>query len=345
MKTKSNITRQFLEVQKLISVARAKINLSVNTGLIELYWQIGAYVNKKLKTSEWGKSVVEDLSVFIRENEPDIKGFSSQNIWRMRQFYEVYSSNKKLSALVREISWTNNMLILSKSDSNEEREFYLKLARREVYSSRELERQIDSGLFERTIAGTKNLSAVLREIHPKAEQSLRDSYVLDFLSLPQHHSEQDFRKAIIHNMKEFILEFGKDFAFVGEEYRLQVGNKDFYVDLLFYHRELQCLVAFDLKITDFKPEYMGKMEFYLEALDNDVKKAHEKPSVGIILCKNHDSKVVQYALNRTVSPAMIARYETELLDKKLLERKLDEFYMLEEPRIEYGIRKNRTEKI
>ncbi len=345
MKREKQYESQFLEIQQLIRHARAKINLSVNTGLIELYWQIGAYVNKKLKNSEWGKSVVEDLSAFIRENEPDIKGFSAQNIWRMKQFYEVYSSNKKLSALVREISWTNNMLILSKSDSNEEREFYLQLARREVYSSRELERQIDSGLFERTIAGTKNLSAVLREIHPKAEQSLRDSYVLDFLSLPKHHSEQDFRKAIIHNMKEFILEFGKDFAFVGEEYRLQVGNKDFYVDLLFYHRELQCLVAFDLKITDFKPEYMGKMEFYLEALDNDVKKAHEKPSVGIILCKNHDSKVVQYALNRTVSPAMIARYETELLDKKLLERKLDEFYMLEEPRIEYGIRKTGTEKI
>jgi predicted nuclease of restriction endonuclease-like (RecB) superfamily len=144
MKTKSNIPNQFKEVQKLIRVAKAKINLSVNTGLIELYWQIGAYVHQKLNASEWGKSVVQDLSDFIREREPDIKGFSAQNIWRMRQFYEVYSKNEKVSALLREISWTNNMLILSKSDSDEEREFYLRLASREVYSSRELERQIDS---------------------------------------------------------------------------------------------------------------------------------------------------------------------------------------------------------
>jgi predicted nuclease of restriction endonuclease-like (RecB) superfamily len=195
-------------------------------------------------------------------------------------------------------------------------------------------------LFERTFAEKKNLSAVLREIHPMAEHKLRDSYVVDFLSLPKTHSEQDLRKAIILNLKDFILEFGKDFAFVGEEYRLPVGNKDFYIDLLFYHRELQCLVAFDLKITDFKPEYMGKMEFYLEALDNDVKKTHEKPSVGIILCKNHDSQVVQYALNRTISPAMIAKYETGLPDKNLLERKLDEFFMLEEPKMHYERRNN-----
>jgi predicted nuclease of restriction endonuclease-like (RecB) superfamily len=255
----------------------------------------------------------------------------------MKQFYETYCDNEFLSPLVREISWTNNLVILSKTTNVQEREFYLRLSITEKYSSRELERQIDSGLYERTISDKQFLSAVLREIHPKAENTFRDSYVLDFLSLPKHHSEKDFRKAIIQNLKQFVIEFGKDFAFVGEEYRLQVGNKDFYVDLLFYHRELQCLVAFDLKITDFKPEYMGKMEFYLEALDNDVKKEHEKPSVGIILCKNHDSQVVQYALNRSVSPTMIAKYETQLIDKKLLEQKLDEFFTLEEPRVEYKI--------
>ncbi|HRW22214.1 MAG TPA: PDDEXK nuclease domain-containing protein, partial [Bacteroidales bacterium] len=312
-----------------------KIYHTINTDLIELYWQIGAYVYQKIRNSEWGKSVVQDLSNFINKNEPDLKGFSAQNIWRMRQFYEAYYKNEKLSALLREISWTNNLLILAKSESTEEREFYIRLAKQEMYSSRELERQIDSGLYERTVTAGKNISAVLREIHPKAEQNLRDKYVVDFLSLPKIHSEQDLRKAIILNLKDFILEFGKDFAFVGEEYRLQVGNKDFYVDLLFYHRDLQCLVAFDLKITDFKPEYMGKMEFYLEALDKNVKKTHEKPSLGIILCKNHDSQVVQYALNRTVSPAMIAKYQTILPNKNLLEQKLEEFYLLEEPKMEY----------
>lgn len=335
MKNKTNISHQFAEVHSLIRQAKAKVSRTINTDLIELYWQIGAYVYQKIKDSEWGKSVVQDLSNFINKNEPDLKGFSAQNIWRMRQFYEAYYKNEKLSALLREISWTNNLLILSKSESTEEREFYIRLAKQEMYSSRELERQIDSGLYERTVTAGKNISAVLREIHPKAEQNLRDKYVVDFLSLPKIHSEQDLRKAIILNLKDFILEFGKDFTFVGEEYRLQVGNKDFYVDLLFYHRDLQCLVAFDLKITDFKPEYMGKMEFYLEALDKNVKKTHEKPSLGIILCKNHDSQVVQYALNRTVSPAMIAKYQTILPNKNLLEQKLEEFYLLEEPKMEY----------
>jgi len=335
MKNKTNISHQFAEVHSLIRQAKAKIYHTINTDLIELYWQIGAYVYQKIRNSEWGKSVVQDLSNFINKNEPDLKGFSAQNIWRMRQFYEAYYKNEKLSALLREISWTNNLLILAKSESTEEREFYIRLAKQEMYSSRELERQIDSGLYERTVTAGKNISAVLREIHPKAEQNLRDKYVVDFLSLPKIHSEQDLRKAIILNLKDFILEFGKDFAFVGEEYRLQVGNKDFYVDLLFYHRDLQCLVAFDLKITDFKPEYMGKMEFYLEALDKNVKKTHEKPSLGIILCKNHDSQVVQYALNRTVSPAMIAKYQTILPNKNLLEQKLEEFYLLEEPKMEY----------
>ncbi len=336
MKIKKKHNEQFVEIQNLIRTAKQKMYASVNTTLIDLYWNVGAYVHGKIMSSEWGKSVVEELSVFIQKSMPESsKGFSAQNIWRMKQFYAAYSGNTKLSALTRELSWTNNMLILSKTESAVEREFYLKLAIKEKYSSRELERQIDSGSFERVLTEPANLSAVLREIHPKAEYSFRDTYMLDFLSLPKQYSEKELQKAIIKNLKHFILEFGKDFSFVGEEYRLQVGSKDFSVDLLFYHRELQCLVAFDLKITDFKPEYLGKMEFYLEALDDDVKKKHEKPSVGIILCKNHDVQVVQYALNRSVSPTMIAKYKTQLIDKKLLEQKLDEFFSLEEPRVEY----------
>ncbi len=324
------LQKQFLEIQSLIQKAKTNALRTVNTALIDLYWEIGKYVSNKITTSEWGKSIVKELSDFILKKEPNIKGFSSQNIWRMKQFYETYKNNPKLSALVREISWTNNLMIISKSTSEEEKEFYLRLSIQEKYSSRELERQIDSGLFERTLLSDKKLSAVMREIYPNADQAFRDNYMLDFLSLPKQYSEQHLRKSIIKNLKDFVLEFGKDFTFVGEEYRVQVGNKDFYVDLLFYHRELQCLVAFDLKITDFKPEYLGKMEFYLEALDNDIKKNHEKPSVGIVLCKNKDEKVVQYALNRSISPTMVAKYETELIDKKILEHKLDEFYQLNE---------------
>jgi len=326
----NEIQYQFTEIQSIIRQARENSILAINTELINLYWRIGEYVHDKIENSEWGKSIVNQLSDFIKLKEPDIKGFSPQNIWRMKQFFETYKDLPELSALVRDLSWTNNLMIISKSTTIQEKEFYLKLAKQERYSSRELERQIDSGLFERIILSDKKLSAALRESHPAAEQAFRDNYILDFLGLSKSHSELDLRKAIVANLKEFILEFGRDFSFVGEEYRVQVGNKDFYVDLLFFHRELQCLVAFDLKITDFQPEYMGKMEFYLEALDNYVKKEHEKPSVGIILCKNKDTKVVQFSLNRTMSPTLVAKYETELIDKKLLERKLDEFFQLEQ---------------
>ncbi|MEZ4879612.1 MAG: PDDEXK nuclease domain-containing protein [Chitinophagales bacterium] len=248
----------------------------------------------------------------------------------MKQFYETYASNEKLSPLVREITWSNNLVIISKTTSNEEKEFYLRISIKDNLTKRELERQIDSGLFERVLTTNTNLSPALRAIHPSTENIFKEHYILDFLALPNNHSEKDLRKGIIQNFKQFILEFGKDFSFIGEEYRIQVGNKDFFIDLLFYHRDLQCLVAIDLKITDYKPKYLGKVEFYLEALDNDIKKEHEKPSVGIILCKSKDQKIVQYSINRSLSPTLVAKYQTELFDKNLLENKLEEFYRLAE---------------
>ena len=322
--------KHFLEIKKLIQQSKNKALKSLNTILVDLYWEIGKYVSKKIVNSEWGKSVVKELSEYIQKSEPEMKGFSHQNIWRMKQFYEYYEKMPKLSPLVRKISWTNNMLILSKSKNEYEKEFYLRLAISENYSKRELEYQIDTCVFERTIGSSKKLSPMAREVYPNVEQKFKDIYMLGFLGLPQVHSETDLRNSIVKNLKQFILEFGKDFSFVGEEYRVQVGKKDFYIDLLFYHRELQCLVAIDLKITDFKPEYLGKMEFYLEALDSNVKKEHEKPSIGIVLCKNKDTEVVEFALRRTISPALVAQYETKLIDKKLLANKLDEFFQLAE---------------
>jgi predicted nuclease of restriction endonuclease-like (RecB) superfamily len=239
---------------------------------------------------------------------------------------------------VRQLGWTQNLIIISRTKTREEREFYLRMSIREQYSKRELEHQISTGLFERTIATPPKLSTVLRDIHPAAETIFRDSYTLDFLGLPSGYDEYDLRKGIVGSLKHFIIEFGRDFAFIGEEYRLQVGLHDFFVDLLFYHRELQCLVAFELKVDDFKPEYLGKLSFYLEALDRDVKKPHEKPSIGIILCKGKDTEIVEYALARTASPAAIAEYETKLPDKKLLQSKLHEFFdsTVREMGVEYG---------
>ena len=210
--------------------------------------------------------------------------------------------------------------------SPQEREFYLQTAKKERYSVRELERAMKSSLFERTIAASPKLSTSLRQFHKNSEKVFRDSYSLDFLGLPDRYSETDLRKAIVRSLKNFIIEFGRDFAFIGEEYRVQVGMKDFFLDLLFYHRELRCLVAFELKIDEFKPEHLGKISFYLEALDRDIKKPHENPSIGIILCKGKDNEVVEYALSRTLSPAAIADYTTKLPDKQLLQQKLHEFF-------------------
>jgi predicted nuclease of restriction endonuclease-like (RecB) superfamily len=244
----------------------------------------------------------------------------------MKKFYEIYRGDTKLSPLVRELGWTNNLIILSRTKTAGEREFYLRMSIKEHYSKRELERQIDSCLFERSMVAKPKVSPMVTQLHPEIMNYIRDSYSLDFLGFADTYSEIDLRKGIVRNLKSFILEFGRDFAFIGEEYRVQVGLKDYYLDLLFFHRELSCLIGFELKIDEFKPEYLGKVSFYLEALDRDVKKQHENPSIGIILCKGKDDEVVEYSLSRTLSPAAIADYTTKLPDKRVLQDKLYEFF-------------------
>lgn len=252
----------------------------------------------------------------------------------MKQFYEEYKDYPNLAPLVRQLTWTNNLLIFSKTKTIEEKEYYLTLSIKERYSKRELERQIDSAVFERSLISTKKLAPLVRESnymseslknnYSNASNIFRDKYLFEFLDLPQNYSENDLKNSLVSNLKKLILEIGRDFTFVGEEFRLQVGNKDFYIDLLFFHRELQCLVAFELKIDDFKPEYLGQLNFYLEALDRDIKKIHEKPSVGVLLCKTKDDTVVEYAISKNLSPALIAEYETKLINKGLLQKKIEQ---------------------
>lgn len=317
------IQNQFLDIVKFIKESRFKAFKIINTELIELYWNIGEYISKKVESSEWGQSVVKDLAEYIQKNESDLKGFSDKNLWRMKQFYESYSTHPKLSTVLREISWSHNLAIFSRCKTIKEKEFYLKLSKQENYSFRELDRQISSSLYERTMLGNVKLSTALREIHPEALNTFKDSYVFDFLNLSEPHNEGDLQKGLIKQMKYFILELGKDFLFVGEEYKVQVGNSDFFIDLLFYHRGLQCLVVFELKSYKFKPEHLGQLNFYLEALDRDVKKEIENPSIGILLCKDQDHAVVEYALSRSLSPTMVAEYQIQLPDKHLLKQKLD----------------------
>ncbi len=313
---------QFNEIIQIVDKARSRAMNAVNKELIEMYWKLGEYVSKKVMESGWGKSVVSEFSDFLQSHYPGNKGFSSQNIWRMKQFYETYKDNEKLSPLVREISWSCNLLIMTGCKCDEEREFYLHLCIDNHYTKRELDRQIGSRLYERTaISNKKNKDLIAKG---NGLGSLRDSYVFEFLELEAPYKEKDLRRQIVSHLKDFILEFGRDFTFVGEEYRVQVGNTDFYIDLLLYNRALSCLVAIELKIDTFRPEHLGQLNFYLEALDRDVKKPNENPSVGLILCTGKDDTVVQYALSRSMSPTMVADYTLHLPDKEMLENKLRE---------------------
>lgn len=312
----------FSEVLLKIKQARQKAFNQVNTTLIDLYWEIGKTISKKTDTQAWGKSVVKELAVYIKHQDPTSKGFSDKNLWRMKQFYETYKNDQKLSALTRQLPWTHNTLIFSRCKTIEERTFYLNLCIKEKYASRVLDRHINAALFETLVTQKPKLSALLREIHPKAEKVFKDNYTLEFLGLPEQHNESQLQKAIITNMKQFILEIGTDFIFIAQEYKLQVGNQDFYIDLLFYHRGLAALVAFELKIGKFSPKHLGQLNFYLEALDRDVKKQHENPSIGVLMCSDKDDEVVEYTLARNLSPTLVAQYQLQLPNKEVLQNKL-----------------------
>lgn len=317
---------RFTDIIKLIKQSRENAVKAVNAELINLYWNIGEYISNKIQQSEWGDSIVKELARFIQTNEPEIKGFSDKNIWRMKQFYETYKDFPKLSTLLREISWSHNLSIFSRCKTAAERDFYLKIAKQENYSFRELDRQISASLFERTMIGNTKLSPAVRGRNNDISNTFKDSYVFEFLNLPEPYNEKDLQRGLVRQMKNFILELGKDYLFISEEYKLQVGNSDFFIDLLFYHRGLQCLVAFELKTDKFRPDHLGQLNFYLEALDRDVRKPNENPSIGVLLCKDKDSEVVEYALSRSLSPTMVSAYKTQLPDKKLLQQKLHELF-------------------
>lgn len=314
MENEISKTNLFLLIADRIDLARQSVYAHANLTLMHLYWDIGRILSEKVSSTGWGKSVVSELASFISTQMPDAKGFSDKNLWRMKQFYEMYEGDEKLSPLVREISWTNNITIMSRCKTNEERLYYLNLCRSEKLTKRELERQIDAAQYERSLISPK-LSPMVRE---KNAETFRDTYVLEFLGIPESHSESQLKKALVNNMKKFILELGSDFIFMGEEYRLQVGMQDFYIDLLFFHRGIGAMVAFELKVGKFKPEYIGQLDFYLEALDRDVKKPHEQPSIGVLLCHDKDDDVVEYALSRSLSPTLVAQYQLQLPDKKQL---------------------------
>ena len=307
---------------KIIEDSRNSALKKVNEELIQMYWKVGEYLSKESEKATFGDAYIDVIAKEIQDVFPGIKGFNRRGLYRMKQFYETYVEDEFVSALLTQINWTSHLAIMSKAKTVEERHFYIALCVKETYSSRELERQIDSGYYERCMLSKENI--LPESIRNLKENPFLDSYVIEFLDLPQNFKETDLRKGLIQNMKAFILEVGKDFTFIEDEYRVQVGGEDFKIDLLFFHRGLQCLVAFELKIGKFKPEYISKMDFYLEALDRQKKKENENPSVGVVLCASKDDEVVEYAMSRTMSPMMVAEYKLQLPDKKILQRKLQE---------------------
>ena len=323
----NELDNTFAEIAQIIEDARDNAYRKVNEELILMYKKVGQFLSEKSKDATYGDGYIDSLSEYIRQQFPGIKGFNRRGLYRMKQFYETYARNEKVSALLTQLSWTNHLIIMSGSKSNEEREFYIRLAVKERYSSRQLERQMDSGYYERYMLSKEKL---LPEPLNIQQNPFLDSYVVEFLDLPDTFHENDFRRALVKGMREFILELGKDFTFIGEEYPIQVGGEDYRIDLLFFHRSLHCLVAMELKVGKFKPEYVSKMDFYLEGLDRQIKKPDENPSVGLILCASKNDEVVEYAMSRTLSPMMVAQYQLQLPDKDILRRKLQEWANLPE---------------
>ena len=350
------LENQFTQIIGIIQASRSRAITAVNTELIKLYWKIGGYISLQLQKSNWGEKTVGELATYIKRYHPEIKGFNRLGLYRMKRFYETYASStivssvmiqlqnhdneqheivspimtqleltQKSADLLTKVSWTHHLTIMSRCQSEEEREFYIRLCILERYSVRELERQINSGIFERTMLGAQ-LPLSLKENFSNIAHNFKDSYIFEFLNLQEPYKENDLQKALLSQMKSFVLELGKDFLFVGEEFKLQVGNSDFSVDLLFFHRGLQCLIAFELKNDNFKPEHLGQLNFYLEALDRNIKRENENPSIGILLCKNKEKEVVEYALNRSLSPALVSQYKLQLPDKGLLQQKLHELF-------------------
>lgn len=349
--------QQFEEIRGIITMHREKALRDVNEESLQMSWRVGKIVSDKLKANEWGSKVVAQLSEYLRIKDPTLKGYSRRNIYNMVMFYDEYSSDAFVNtvqdlalpdfvqkqtaqmnnnAIVQTASaqlprilclttFSNHLEILNRCKSVEQRIFYILYAYRERLKNKELQRCIVNDTFGSLMGNKKNFSAGLKQMYPQSPSLIKDRAFVDFLCLPEKHNERQLHKGLLDHMKQFVLELGKDFLYVDSEYPLQVGCSTFKVDLLFYHRGLQCLVAIELKAKKFKPEYIGQLEFYLEALDRDVKRSNENPSIGILLCQSADQSVVEYAMSRSLSPTMVAEYHRQLIPKEVIQKSLEEF--------------------
>ncbi len=299
------------EVKERVRAARYQALRAVNQELVNLYWDIGRIVVARQSGKTWGKAVVERLAGDLQEEFPGVGGFSASNLWRMKAFYEAYAGAEKLAPLVREIAWSHNVVILERCEDRLEREFYLRMTHKLGWSRNVLAHQIENQSYEKTLLGQTNFDKVLTPaLRAQARLAIKDEYTFDFLDLGAEHSERELERALIARIEDFLRAMGGLFAFVGSQFRLEVEGEEFFIDLLLFHRRLRCLVAVELKIGKFEPEFVGKMQFYLAALDRQVREVEENPSIGIILCKEKKRTVVEYALHDARKPIGVATYQT-----------------------------------
>lgn len=356
------LENDFKKISGVIQYYSARASRGVNEESLRMYWTIGGFISDKLKTNAWGSKVVTQLSEYLRAKDPALKGYSRRNLYNMVSLYDTYSTDSfkalcghygfdeimqmssarlisgentqleivqtnsaQIPAILYLTTFSNHIEIINNCRSYEERLFYILYSYREKLKYKELQRCIKSQAFTSIMSQRTFMSDAVKETYPNASVIFRDTLFLDFLNLPKRHSEKRLHKGILEHMKQFILELGKDFLFVDSEYVLEIGGGEYKIDLLFFHRGLQCLVAVELKSRKFKPSDLGQLEFYLEALDRDVKRSNENPSIGILLCQDANESVVEYALSRSMSPTLITEYKRLLIPREVLQKSLDEY--------------------
>lgn len=307
------------ELKQRIHAAQQRATLAVNRELVLLYWQIGQDILARQASQGWGSKVVDRLARDLRNAFPDMKGFSLRNLKYMRAFAEAWPDGEFVQAALAQLPWYHQLALLDKLQTAEERQWYAAQALENGWSRNVLVMQIESGLRQRTGAAITNFSRRLpRPQSDLARESLKDPYRLDFLGLGKEARERAIEDALVKHVTQFLMELGAGFAFVGRQVHVEVGDKDFYIDLLFYHLKLRCYVVVELKAGEFQPEYAGKLNFYLSAVDSQLRHASDNPSLGLLLCKNRDKVVAEYALRDMNKPIGVAEYQlVQALPKEL----------------------------
>lgn len=306
-------------LKERIRTAQVRASLSVNLELVLLYWQIGRDILARQALASWGAKVIDRLAADLRRAFPEMKGFSTRNLKYMRAFAETYPNRQFVQEVLAQIAWYHNITLLDKIKDSHEREWYVRKTIEHGWSRNVLVHQIESGLYHRQGKAMTNFDLTLPLPQSElAHQTLKDPYIFDFLNLGEDAKERDFERGLMGHLRKFLLELGVGFSFVGSQYHLEVGDQDFHLDLLFYHLRLRCFVVIDLKMGEFQPEYAGKMNFYLSAVDDLLRHKDDQPSIGIILCKAKNKVIVEYALRDTRKPIGVSGYKlTESLPKKL----------------------------